>query len=239
MSKHYSRILLKISGEALKGDNDIYNVEYLESIYKMVKNISDMKTQVAIVVGGGNIYRGALASSLQIERTTGDYMGMLATLINAMCLQSYFENKGLDTRVMSAIPVNEVCEPYIRRRAIRHLEKGRVVIFACGVGSPFFTTDTCVALRAKEINADGIFVGKNGVDGIYDSDPKKVKDAKLLKHVSYTDIIKMQLKIIDSSAASLLEDSNIETRIFNMNDPSNVIKVIKGEDIGTIVSSKK
>lgn len=236
MSKHYNRILLKISGEALKGEKDIYSISYMESIYKIIKKITDMGTQVAIVVGGGNIWRGNLADSLQVERTTGDYMGMLATIMNAMCLQSYFENKGIKTRVMSSIPVDQCCEPYIRRRAIRHLEKNRVVIFAGGVGSPFFTTDTCAALRAKEMNVDGIFVGKNGVDGVYDSDPIKNKNAKLLKKISYRDVLKMGLKIMDSSAVSLLEDSDIETRVFNMNDPENAVRVINGEEIGTVIS---
>lgn len=238
MAKHYNRILLKLSGEALKGNKETYDVEYLKSIFDIVKKITDKSTQVCIVVGGGNIWRGSLASSLGVERTTGDYMGMLATIMNAMCIQSFFENNGLDTRVMSSIPVNQCCEPYIRRRAIRHLEKNRVVIFAGGVGSPFFTTDTCAALRAKEMNVDGIFVGKNGVDGVYDADPRKVKDAKLLKKISYKDILSMGLTILDSSAVSLLMDSDIETRVFNMNNPENAVKVIEGEDIGTIISSK-
>lgn len=238
MAKHYNRILLKLSGEALKGNRETYDPQYLQSIYDIVKRITDMDTQVCIVVGGGNIWRGSLAADLGVERTTGDYMGMLATIMNAMCIQSFFENKGLNTRVMSSIPVDQCCEPYIRRRAIRHLEKKRVVIFAGGVGSPFFTTDTCAALRAKEMNVDGIFVGKNGVDGVYDADPRKEKNAKLLKKISYKDILSMGLTILDSSAISLLMDSDIETRVFNMNNPENAVKVIEGEDIGTIISSK-
>lgn len=238
MAKHYNRILLKLSGEALKGNRETYDPQYLQSIYDIVKRITDMDTQVCIVVGGGNIWRGSLAADLGVERTTGDYMGMLATIMNAMCIQSFFENKGLNTRVMSSIPVDQCCEPYIRRRAIRHLEKKRVVIFAGGVGSPFFTTDTCAALRAKEMNVDGIFVGKNGVDGVYDADPRKEKNAKLLKKISYKDILSLGLTILDSSAISLLMDSDIETRVFNMNNPENAVKVIEGEDIGTIISSK-
>lgn len=233
---HYKRILLKISGEALKGNGEIYDSDFLQKVYEIVKKITDMSTEVAIVVGGGNIWRGNLASSLGIERTTGDYMGMMATIMNAMCLQSYFENHGLVTRVMSAIPVNQCCEPYIRRKAIRHLEKKRVVIFAGGVGSPYFTTDTSVALRAKEILADGIFMGKNGVEGVYDDDPRVNKDAKLLKTISYQEILAKGLKVMDNTAVGLLLDSDIDVRVFNMNDPENAVRAVKGEDIGTIIS---
>lgn len=238
MDKKYHRILLKISGEALKGEDDIYNAEYLEKIFEIVKKITDMGTEVAIVVGGGNIWRGRLASSLGIERTTGDYMGMLATIMNAMCLQSYFENHGLITRVMSVIPVNQCCEPYIRRKAIRHLEKKRVVIFAGGVGSPYFTTDTSVALRAKEICADGIFMGKNGVEGIYSDDPRVNPDAVMIKKITYQDILAKGLKVMDSTAVGLLVDSDVDVRVFNMNDPENAVRAVKGEDIGTLVSNK-
>lgn len=238
MAKQYSRILLKISGEALKGDKDIYDDAFLKSIFDIVKRISDEGIQVAIVVGGGNIWRGALAENLGVERTTGDYMGMLATIMNSLCLQSYFERNGLDTRVMSSIPVDACCEPYIRRRAIRHLEKNRVVIFAGGVGSPYFTTDTCAALRAKEINADGIFMGKNSVNGVYDDDPKLNKDAKLIEKISYQEILSRGLKVMDSSAVSLLKDSDIDVRVFNMNDPENAVKVINGSHIGTLITNK-
>ena len=238
MDKKYHRILLKISGEALKGEDDIHNAEYLEKIFEIVKKITDMGTEVAIVVGGGNIWRGRLASSLGIERTTGDYMGMLATIMNAMCLQSYFENHGLITRVMSAIPVNQCCEPYIRRKAIRHLEKKRVVIFAGGVGSPYFTTDTSVALRAKEICADGIFMGKNGVEGIFSDDPRTNPNAVMIKKITYQDILAKGLKVMDSTAVGLLVDSDVDVRVFNMNDPENAVRAVKGEDIGTLVSNK-
>ncbi len=238
MEKKYHRILLKISGEALKGEDDIYNADYLGKVYEIVHKITDMGTEVAIVVGGGNIWRGKLASTLGIERTTGDYMGMLATIMNAMCLQSYFENHGLITRVMSAIPVNQCCEPYIRRKAIRHLEKGRVVIFAGGVGSPYFTTDTSVALRAKEICADGIFMGKNGVEGIFTDDPRVNKDAVLIKKISYQDILAKGLKVMDNTAVGLLTDSDVDVRVFNMNDPENAVRAVKGEDIGTLVTNK-
>lgn len=236
--KQYHRILLKISGEALKGNGDIYDSKFLDEVYQIVKKITDMGTEVALVVGGGNIWRGNLASSLGIEHTTGDYMGMLATIMNAMCLQSYFENNGLNTRVMSAVSVNQCCEPYIRRKAIRNLEKKRVVIFAGGVGSPYFTTDTAAALRAKEICADGIFMGKNGVEGIYTDDPRKNPDATLIKKISYQEILAKGLKIMDNTAVGLLVDSDVDVRVFNMNDPENAVRVVKGEDLGTLVTNK-
>jgi UMP kinase len=238
MAVHYKRILLKLSGEALKGNGEIYDTEYLQKVYVIVKKIVDMGTEVGIVVGGGNIWRGRLASDLGIERTTGDYMGMLATIMNAMCLQSYFEDRGLVTRVLSAVPVDACCEPYIRRRAIRHLEKKRVVIFAGGIGSPYFTTDTTAALRAKEINAEGIFMGKNGVEGVYTDDPRTNKDAVLIKKISYQEILAKGLKVMDSTAVGLLSDSDIDIRVFNMNDPENAVRVVKGEDLGTLVTNK-
>lgn len=238
MARNYKRILLKLSGEALKGEGDIYDSNYLQQVYNIVKKITDMGTEVAIVVGGGNIWRGRLASTLGIEQTTGDYMGMLATIMNAMCLQSYFENKGLITRVMSAIPVNQCCEPYIRRKAVRHLEKKRVVIFAGGIGSPYFTTDTAAALRAKEIGADGIFMGKNGVEGVYDDDPRTNPNAKLIKKITYQEILAQGLKVMDSTAVGLLAESDIDVRVFNMNEPENAVRVVNGEDLGTLVSSK-
>ncbi len=239
MAKQYKRILLKISGEALKGSEDIYSKEFLNRVYQIVKKITDMGTEVAIVVGGGNIWRGNLATNLGIERTSGDYMGMLATIMNAMCLQSFFENNGLNTRVLSAVECNKVCEPYIRRKAIRHLEKKRVVIFAGGIGSPYFTTDTCAALRAKEICADGIFMGKNGVEGVMTDDPRIHPDATLIKKISYQDILSRGLKVMDASAISLLLDSTVDVRVFNMNDPENAVKVVKGEDLGTLITNSK
>ncbi len=240
MAKKYNRILLKISGEALKGDgNEIYSKKFLGEIYDIVKKITDSGTEVAIVVGGGNIWRGNLASSLNIERSCGDYMGMLATIMNAEALQSFFENHGLETRVMSALHVNQVCEPYIQRRAIRHLEKKRIVIFAGGIGSPYFTTDTCAALRAKEINADGIFMGKNGVEGVYDDDPRKNPNAKLIKKASYQEILAKGLKVMDATALGLLLDSKVDVRVFNMNTPENAVRVVNGEDLGTLITNSK
>lgn len=237
MAKEYKRILLKISGEALKGTKEIYDQDFLLKIYQMVKKITDMGTEVAIVVGGGNIWRGALATDLGLERTTGDYMGMLATIMNAMCLQSFFENNGLVTRVMSSIPVNQCCEPYVRRKAIRNLEKKRVVIFAGGIGSPYFTTDTATALRAKEILADGIFMGKNGVEGVYDDDPRINKNAHLLEKTTYREILAKGLKVMDSTAVGLLVDSDVDVRVFNMNDPENALRVVKGEKLGTLITN--
>lgn len=238
MQSKYKRILLKISGEALedKNEHSPYSHAFLDEICSIVSSITKMGTEVAIVVGGGNIWRGKLAESLGIERCQGDYMGMLATIMNAMALQSYFEKNGLVTRVMSAIPVNDCCEPFITRKAISHLDKKEVVIFAAGVGSPFFTTDTAAALRAKEINADGIFMGKNGVEGVYDDDPNINKNSKLIKRITYKEILSRGLKVMDSTAVGLLEDSNIHIRVFNMNNPLNAIKVVKGEDIGTLIT---
>lgn len=236
----YKRILLKISGEALedKEDHQIYSPKTLANICNTVKKITAMGVQVAMVVGGGNIWRGNLSSTIGIDQATGDYMGMLATIMNAMAVQAFFENNGLDVRVMSALPINACAEPYIRRKAIRHLEKGRVVIFAGGVGSPFFTTDTGAALRAKEINADSIFMGKNGVDGVYDDDPRKNPKAKLLKRVTYHDILANSLKVIDNTTVGLLSESDIKIHVFNMADTDNAVRILNGEDIGTIISKK-
>ena len=235
----YKRILLKLSGEALKGKEDIYDKEYLESIYHIVNEIASTGTEVCLVVGGGNIWRGREAENLGIEKTTGDYRGRLATVRNARCLQSFFESKGLATRVRTSFPVPQCGEPYIRRRALHHLENKRVVIFAGGIGSPFFTTDTCAALRAKERNCDGIFRGKNGVEGVYNDDPRKNKDAKLIKKISYAELLKDNLKVRDNTAVGLLIDSSVDVRVFNRNDPENAVRVLNGEDIGTIVTNQK
>lgn len=238
MPKQYKRILLKISGEALKGDKDVYRKDFLEEVYHIVKEITDMDVEVALVVGGGNIWRGNLASTLGIERTQGDYMGMLATVMNAMCLQSYFESHDMVTRVMSALNCPVVCEPYIRRKAIRHLEKKRVVIFAGGIGNPYFTTDTAAALRGKEINADIILMGKNGVEGVYDDDPRTNPNAKLIRKMTYQQILADGLKVMDNTSAGLLVGSDVEVRVFNMNDPENAVRVVRGEDLGTRITDK-
>lgn len=236
----FKRILLKISGEALedKANHQNYDAKVLADVCATVKAITSRGVQVAMVVGGGNIWRGNMAPTIGIEQATGDYMGMLATIMNAMALQAFFEKNGLQVRVMSALPVNACCEPYLRRKAIRHLEKGRVVIFAGGVGSPFFTTDTGAALRAKEINADGLFMGKNGVDGVYDDDPRKNPDAKLIKKMTFHDMLEKNLRVMDNTAIGLLENGNIKIHVFNMNDTNNAVRIIDGEDIGTVISKE-
>ena len=233
----YKRILLKISGEALedKDNHHSYSPSFIKTISDVVKEISEMGIEVAIVVGGGNIWRGDLAPSIGIDKTTGDYMGMLATIMNGMALQATFEQNGLVTRVMSALPLNACCEPYILRKAVRHLEKKRVVIFASGIGSPFFTTDTAAALRAKEIKADAILMGKNGVEGVLDDDPRINKNAKLLKNITYQDILKKNWKVMDSTAVGLWSDSNIQIKVVNLSDPFNAVCVLKGDDLGTTV----
>ena len=234
----YKRIMIKISGEALEDkENHLpYKTSFLERIETMVQEIRDLHTDVMIVVGGGNIFRGKIANSIGVDRATGDYMGMLATIMNAMALQSFFESKGLPTRVMSALPLNACCEPYIRRKALRHLEKGRVVIFAAGVGSPYFTTDTCTALRAKEMMADCIFMGKNGVEGVYTADPKKDPKAALIDKITYHEMLTRGLQVMDNTAVGLLEDTDIQIRVFNMTDPHNAVLLLKGEKIGTLIT---
>lgn len=236
----YKRIMIKISGEALEDkENHLpYKPDFIESIYTMVNQICQKGVEIMIVVGGGNIFRGRVASSIGVDRATGDYMGMLATIMNAMALQSYFESRGLDCRVMSALPLNACCEPYIRRKALRHLEKKRVVIFAAGIGSPYFTTDTCTALRAKEMMADCIFMGKNGVDGVYSDDPRQNRKAKLLRKITYHEILAESLQVMDNTAVGLLEDTDIEIRVFNMADPQNAVRLVEGEEIGTLISRK-
>lgn len=236
MSK-YQRVLIKLSGEALanKGNDEIFDSKNLNDVAIALKSVADTGVGVAIVVGGGNIWRGKLAESIGVERSTADYMGMLGTIINALALQSALENVGVDSRVMSAIEVKQVCEPYIKRKAIRHLEKGRVVIFGGGTGNPFFTTDTTAALRANDIGCDAILMAKNGVEGVYDSDPRVNKEAKFIKKISYKEMLDMNLSVMDRTAISLCMDTKIELRVFNMNDTSNFKKVVEGEDIGTTI----
>ena len=234
----YKRILLKISGEALedKANHNSYDPAVMEKVFETVKGITDKGIQVAMVVGGGNIWRGNLSGTIGIDQATGDYMGMLATLMNAMALQAFLEKHGLDVRVLSALPVNACGEPYIRRKAIRHLEKGRVVIFACGVGSPFFTTDSGAALRAREIDANAIFMGKNGVDGVFDSDPRTNPEAKFLAHITYQEVMDKKLGFMDLTAAGILAKSDISIHVFNMSDPNNVLRILDGEEDGTVVT---
>ena len=229
----YKRILLKLSGEALSGPNGFgIDTETLGKVCDNIKTVVDMGVEVAIVIGGGNFWRGRQA--LQMERTTADYMGMLATIMNGQALQDALEVRGLDTRLQTSIEMQQIAEPYIRRKAVRHLEKGRVVIFAGGTGNPFFSTDTCAALRATEINAEVILFGKT-IDGVYDSDPKVNPDAKKFDVISYTDILKNDLKVMDSTAASLCRDNHMPTMVFALGNGENIIKAVSGEHIGTIV----
>lgn len=236
MSK-FKRVLVKLSGEALKDDTSkqIFAKETLDKVSDAIKRMVDKKVQVCIVVGAGNIWRGKLGKEIEIETATADYMGMLGTIINALALQAAIEKKDMTCRVLSAIKADEVSEPYIRRRAIRHLEKNRVVIFAGGTGNPYFTTDTTASLRAKECNCDAILMAKNNVDGVMTSDPRINKDAKLIKNLTYLDLLKQELGVMDQTAVSLLRNSKIETRVFNMNNIENFDKVIEGQDIGTTI----
>lgn len=231
----YKRILLKLSGEALAGDTG-YGVthEVLDQISNEVKDLVAMDVEVAIVVGGGNIHRGVAGATRGMDRTSSDHMGMLATVINALAMQDALEQKGVFTRVMSAIDMQEICEPYIRRRAERHLEKKRVVIFAAGTGNPYFTTDTAAALRANEIDAQVIFKATK-VDGIYDKDPMKFDDAVKFDQLKYIDVLNKGIKVMDSAAISLCMDNEMEIVVFNMFEKGNIAKAVKGESVGTRV----
>ena len=229
----YKRVLLKLSGEALAGPNGFgIDADTLGKICDSIKKVVDMGTEVGIVVGGGNFWRGRQA--LQMERTTADYMGMLATIMNGQALQDALEARGLDTRLQTSIEMSQIAEPYIRRKAVRHLEKGRVVIFAGGTGNPFFTTDTCAALRATEINAEIILFGKT-IDGVYEDDPKVNPDAKKFDKITYTEVLQKNLKVIDSTAASLCRDNNMKMLIFELGNGENIISAVAGENIGTII----
>ncbi len=232
----YKRVLLKLSGEAFQNrDNgESLDPEILISIALQLKKVCDMGTQVAIVVGGGNIFRGLTGENSGVDRTTGDYMGMLATVINSLALQSALEKIGIHTRVMTAISMPAVAEPFIRRRAIRHLEKGRIVIFGSGTGNPYFTTDSAAALRATEIGADLLIKGTK-VDGVYSSDPMKNPDAERYDKISYNEAIRNQLRIMDAAAFSLCMDNRIPIIVFNFFKPDEIIRVLNGEPVGTMV----
>ncbi len=235
----FRRIMLKLSGEALMGKLDFgTDPEEVDRIARQIGIIRDRGVEVAIVVGAGNIYRGVDGASQGMDRATGDYMGMLATLLNALTLQDVLEKHGHFTRVISAIDVNEVAEPYIRRRAMRHLEKGRVCIFAAGTGNPFFTTDTAAALRGLEINAEAILMAKNGVEGVYDSDPSTNPDAKFIPEITHKEAIERGLKVMDSTALSLCMDNELPIYVFNMADETNMDRIVSGEKVGTLVSSR-
>jgi uridylate kinase len=234
----FGRIMLKLSGEALMGSREFgTDGAEVDRIAKQVAALRDKKVEVAIVVGAGNIYRGIEGASNGMDRATGDYMGMLATVLNALTLQDALERLGQHTRVMSAIDVKEVAEPYIRRRAMRHLEKGRVVIFAAGTGNPFFTTDTAAALRALEIHAETILMAKNGVEGVYDSDPATNPDAEFIPAITHREAIERNLRVMDSTALSLCMDNDLPIYVFNMADERNIDRIVCGENVGTLVSS--
>jgi len=234
----YKRILLKLSGEALMGAQQ-YGIDtaVVMQYAQEIKALVDKKIEVAIVIGGGNIYRGIQATATGIDRVQGDYMGMLATVINSMALQSGLEKVGINTRLLTALEIKQVAEPFIKRRAVRHLEKGRVVIFGAGTGNPYFTTDTAAALRATEIEANVILKGTR-VDGIYDSDPEKNPNAKKYTSISYADAISQKLNVMDMTAFTLCQENNIPIIVFDMNKADNLIKVVSGETIGTLVSSQ-
>jgi uridylate kinase len=231
----FKRVVLKLSGEALQGKlGHGIDSGVTASIAKRIKEVRKLGIEIALVIGGGNIFRGSTAESHGIDRSTADYMGMLATVINGMALQDALEKEGVFTRVMTAIEMQEVAEPYIRRRAIRHLEKGRVVVFVSGTGNPYFTTDTTAALRAIEIGAD-VILKATKVDGVYSADPKKDKNAKKFKRLKYIDVIKRNLKVMDATAISLCMDNNLPIIVFNLFKKGNIKRVILGESIGTIV----
>jgi uridylate kinase len=231
----YKRILLKLSGEALMGDQG-YGIDpsTIIRIAQEIKDVHDLGVEIAIVVGGGNIFRGVALASKGMDRASADSMGMLATAINALALQDALEQIGVFTRVMSAIEMNKIAEPFIRRRAIRHVEKSRVVIFAAGTGNPYFTTDSAAALRAREIKADAILKATK-VDGVYDSDPKKNPSAKMFDRIGYLDVIQRDLEVMDTSAISLCREKSIPIHVFNLNVHGNIARVVQGEKIGTVV----
>jgi uridylate kinase len=237
-SPAFRRILLKLSGEALMGDLQ-YGADpgRIASIAHAVKSVTDRGVEVAIVVGGGNIYRGLQGAAAGMDRATGDYMGMLATVLNALALQDALEKLGQHTRVQSAITISEVAEPYIRRRAMRHLEKKRVVIFAAGTGNPFFTTDTAAALRALEIRAEALLMAKNAVEGVYDADPRVNPDATFIAEITHRDALQRGLQVMDSTALSLCMDNKLPIYVFNMDDEANIQRIISGDRVGTLVTT--
>ena len=236
MHNKYKRVLIKLSGEALAGEKGFgLDEDTLSSIAKTIKECVDMGVQIAVVVGGGNFWRGR--SGENMERTLADHMGMLATVINSLALYDAFERHGVSTRVQTAIEMRQIAEPYVRGRAIRHLEKGRVVIFGCGTGNPFFSTDTTAALRAAEIDAEAILLAKK-VDGVYDSDPAKNPDAKKFDSITYIDVLNRGLGVMDTTATSLCMDNKMPIRVFGLSDPGNIKKVLAGEEIGTLVYAK-
>ncbi len=239
MAEKYNRVILKLSGEALAGEKGFgINTEVVDSVAKEIREITSRGIQVAVIIGGGNIWRGMSENAKGMERATADYMGMLATIINSLALQDALEDEGVDTRVQTSIEMRQIAEPYIRRRAIRHLEKGRVVIFGGGTGSPYFSTDTTAALRAAEVEADVILMAKKNADGVYDSDPRKNPDAKKFDALQYMDVLSRGLEVMDSTATSLCMDNDIPMVVFSIDEPGNILKAALGETIGTKVGGK-
>lgn len=239
VSPKYKRVLIKVSGEALAGDKKFgLNFDVIGPVCDVIKRCNEIGTQIGIVVGGGNFWRGVKDGGGRMERSRADHMGMLATAINALALCDALEQRGVDVRVQTAIEMNRIAEPYIRARAIRHLEKGRVVIFGCGTGNPYFSTDTAAVLRAAEINADMILLAKN-IDGVYDSDPAINPDAKKYDRVSYMDVLNQGLGVMDTTATSLSMDNHIPIQVFALQDPENIYRVVTGEKIGTIVQEEE
>ena len=234
----FGRVLLKLSGEALMGELEYgTDPERVRAVAAQVAAVRERGVEIAIVVGAGNIYRGLRGAAAGMDRATADYMGMLATVLNALTLQDALEQQSVNTRVQSAITISEVAEPYIRRRAMRHLEKGRVVIFAAGTGNPFFTTDTAAALRAVEIHAEAILMAKNGVEGVLSGDPRKDADAVLIPEISHMDALRRGLRVMDSTALSLCMDNGLPIHVFNMEDEGNIDRIVCGERVGTVVST--
>jgi uridylate kinase len=239
VSPKYRRVLLKLSGEALMGDQSYgLDPKIIGRIAQEVKSVAQLGVQIAIVIGGGNIFRGLKGAAQGMERATADYMGMLATVINSLAVQSALERHGVVTRVLSAISMQAVCEPYIRRRAIRHMEKGRVVIFAAGTGNPYFTTDTAASLRAMEIHAE-VILKATKVDGVYSADPVKDPSAERYTHLSYIDVLKRNLKVMDSTAISLCMDNDLPIIVFDLGVRGNILRVVRGEEVGTTVGTLK
>jgi len=234
----FRRVLVKLSGESLMGEI-AYGIdpERVAAVAKQLGRLTELGIETAVVVGAGNIYRGMTAAAAGMERATADYAGMLATLLNCLAVQDALERAGVHTRILSALTVSEVAEPYIRRRAIRHLEKGRVVIFAAGTGNPFFTTDTAAALRALEIGAEGILMGKNGVDGVYDGDPKEDPGATFLPELTHREALERGLKVMDTTALSLCMDNGLPIYVFGLDDERNIERVARGERVGTVIST--
>ena len=235
----YKRVVLKLSGEAMAGQSGFgIDPATIKEMVKEIKEVHALGVEIAIIVGGGNIWRGITGAEMGMERAQADYMGMLATVMNSLALQDVLENNGVPTRVQTSIDMRQIAEPFIRRRAIRHLEKGRVVIFAAGTGNPYFSTDTLAALRAAEVNADVILMAKNNVDGVYDADPRQDANATKFDNLSHLDVIAKGLKVMDSTASSLSMDNDIPLVVFNLNEPGNIRRVVLGESIGTVVGVK-